>query len=135
MFFHFNIFACVHFCDECKRSKSAKRVSQAFVHFAIARASLFTDHKISGLPIRAKYKYFITMCEQTVDNSLTDPISSSFQKLMVIHARCRDLVQLLSCFICKFALSFHAFLRMTFHVIRPRRSCFGIKFHHGFGLW
>ena len=31
------------------------RLSQAFVHFVIDRESLFTDHRISALPIRAKY--------------------------------------------------------------------------------
>ena len=35
----------------------------------MARASLFTDHKISVLPIRAKYRHVSTICEQTVDNS------------------------------------------------------------------
>ena len=29
------------------------------VHFVIDRASLFTDHRISGLPIRAKFKHFL----------------------------------------------------------------------------
>ena len=38
-----------------------RRLSQALVHFAIDRASLFTDHRISGLPIRAKYKHFKTI--------------------------------------------------------------------------
>ena len=37
---------------------SFKRLSQAFVHFVIDRASLFTDHKISGRPILAKEKAF-----------------------------------------------------------------------------
>ena len=32
-----------------------RRLSQALVHFVIDRASLFTDHRISGLPIRAKF--------------------------------------------------------------------------------
>ena len=49
--------------------KRAKRLSQAFVHFVTARASLFTDHKMSGLPIRARYRHLRTICEQTVDNS------------------------------------------------------------------
>ena len=57
--------------------KRAKRLSQDFVHFVTARASLFTDHKISGLPVRAKYRHFRTICEQTVDNSPTDSCSSS----------------------------------------------------------
>ena len=57
--------------------KRATRFSQAFVNFVTARASLFTDHKISGLPKRAKERHFRTICEQTVDNSPTDQISSS----------------------------------------------------------
>ena len=48
------------------------RLSQALVHFVIDLASLFTDHKMSGRPIRAKYKHFRTICEQTSDNSPTD---------------------------------------------------------------
>ena len=35
-----------------------RRLSQALVHFVMDRASLFTDHKISGRPILAKYKHF-----------------------------------------------------------------------------
>ena len=35
-----------------------RRLSQALVHFAIDRASLFTDYRISGRPIRAKYEHF-----------------------------------------------------------------------------
>ena len=54
--------------------------SQALVHFVIDRASLFTDHRISGLPIRAKYKHFRTIWEHTCDNSPTDFISSSSLK-------------------------------------------------------
>ena len=59
--------------------KRAARLSQALVHFVIDRASLFTDHKISGLPLRAKSGHFRTICEQTVHNSPTDPISSSLK--------------------------------------------------------
>ena len=32
-----------------------RRLSQALVHFVMDRASLFTDHRISGRPIRAKF--------------------------------------------------------------------------------
>ena len=53
--------------------KRAKRLSQALVHFVTARASLLTDHQMSGLPIRAKYKHVKTICEHTFDNSTTDP--------------------------------------------------------------
>ena len=34
------------------------RLSQALVHFVIDRASLFSDHRISGRPIRANLKHF-----------------------------------------------------------------------------
>ena len=37
------------------------RLSEALVHFVIDRASLFTDHRISGRPILAKYKHFRTI--------------------------------------------------------------------------
>ena len=37
------------------------RLSQALVHFVMDRASLFTDHRISGREIRAKYKHFRTI--------------------------------------------------------------------------
>ena len=35
-----------------------KRLSQALVHFVIDSASLFTDHRISGLPIRVNFEHF-----------------------------------------------------------------------------
>ena len=35
------------------------------VHFVTARASLFTDYRISGLPMRAKYRNVTTIWEQT----------------------------------------------------------------------
>ena len=57
--------------------KRAKRLSHVFVHFVAARARLFTDHRISGPPIRAKYKLFKTICERPFDNSLADSFSSS----------------------------------------------------------
>ena len=51
---------CIRLCDECRRSNDS-RLSQAWVHSVIYRASLFTDHRISGLPLRAKYKHFRTI--------------------------------------------------------------------------
>ena len=62
------------------------RLSQALLHLVIARASLFTDHKISGLPVRVKYWHFRTIYEQTVDNSPTDPISSSLNWWSSMHS-------------------------------------------------
>ena len=57
--------------------KRAKRLSKALVQFVIDRASLLTDHEISSLPIRAKYKHFRTIQARTCDTSPNDPISSS----------------------------------------------------------
>ena len=74
---HHNI-AGIHLYDECTKSNASSVCHKVFVHFVTARASLFTDHEISGLPIRAKYKHFRTICDQTVDNSPTDSCSSSF---------------------------------------------------------
>ena len=36
----------------------------------------FVDHRMSGLPIRAKYKHFNSIWDQTCDNSPTDSSSS-----------------------------------------------------------
>ena len=41
--------------DEMYEINRFRRLSQALVHFVIDRASLFTDHRVSGFPIRAKY--------------------------------------------------------------------------------
>ena len=57
---HDNI-VCYHMCDMNVRDQTRESLSQALVHFVIDRASLFTDHRRSGLPIRAKYKYFTTI--------------------------------------------------------------------------
>ena len=116
--FQHNNNAWIHMCDECKKS-NAPNVCHKLLSI-LWRASLFTDHKISGLPIRAKTGRFKKNCEQTVDNSPADPISSFF-KLMVINTWSCDFVQLLSTYICKFAICFRAFLGMTFHIIGPRR--------------
>ena len=60
-------------------------------HVVTARASLFTDQRMSSLPIRAEYKHSNTICEHTFDNSPTDS-SSSFLGVMVIQAKTWDFV-------------------------------------------
>ena len=72
---------------------------------------------MSGTPIRAKYRHFRTICEQTVDNSPTDPISSFFW-WSSRHGVC-DVVYLLRCFIRQLSISLHSFLCMTFHITAP----------------
>ena len=42
--------------------------------------------------------------------------------MMVINAWSRYFVELLSRFVCHLTLSFHTFLGMTLHVLRPRRN-------------
>ena len=65
--------------------KRFSRLSQALVHFVSDLASLFTDHRISGLPIRAKYKYFRTIWEHTFDISPTDFKSFSLKWWSSMH--------------------------------------------------
>ena len=47
------------------------------VNLVTAQTSFFTDHKISGLPIRTNNRQFRTISDQKVDNSPTDSFSSS----------------------------------------------------------
>ena len=51
--------------DNAEQCCLANRLSQAWVHFVTDRASLLTDHRMSGLPIRAKYKHVNTIFEQS----------------------------------------------------------------------
>ena len=97
------------------------RLSQALVHFVMARASLFTDHKISGLPIRAKYKHFRTIGEHAFDNSPTDFVSSSVKWWSSMHG-VDTLSRLLSRLVCQLTISFHTLLCMTHRVTRPWRN-------------
>ena len=62
-----------------------RRLSQALVHFVIDRASLFTDHRTSSLPILAKCQHFRTIWEHTFDNSPTDFISYSLKWWSLMH--------------------------------------------------
>ena len=45
--------------------KRAKRLWQAPFTFVTACSSLFTNHRMSGLPMRANYRHFRTIWEQT----------------------------------------------------------------------
>ena len=62
-----------------------RRLSQTLVHFVIDRASLFTDHRISGRPILVRNKYFRTIWEYVFDNSPTDFVSSSLKWWTSMH--------------------------------------------------
>ena len=86
-------------CDECKRSKA-----------------LTVCHKLWSTN---------TSQEKTLQNNLwanfrqfSNRSHFSFFEMVVVKAWCCDFVSLLRCFVCWFAISFHALLGMTFHVIR-----------------
>ena len=56
-----NNIADIHLCDECKRSNAPSVCHKILSMFVIDRANLFTDQRISGLPMCAKYKHFRTI--------------------------------------------------------------------------
>ena len=106
--------------------KRAKSLSHAFVLYVTARASLFTDHKISSLPIHAKHEHFTTICEQTVDNSPTDPISSFLHPYMASR-------------LCTIAQLFYSQVRNIFPRISsqdlPCHRTMKILFRHQVSPW
>ena len=66
-----------HWCGECMKSNEP-HICHKRVHLVTARASLFTEQRMSGPSIWAKYKLFQKICEHTSDNSPTDSSFSSF---------------------------------------------------------
>ena len=62
----------IHMCHEFWISNEIIVCHKLFCPFLIDRANLFTDQRISGLPIRAKYEHFRTIGEHTFDNFPTD---------------------------------------------------------------
>ena len=75
--------------------------------------------------VRARVAPFlITLIRVSVKN-YDDPIGFQlffFFEMMVINAWSWCLVELLSRLVCQLTISFHTFLGMTLHVIRPRRN-------------
>ena len=71
---------------------------------------------MSGLPMRAKYRHFPTMCEHTCDNSPNVSNSSIFE-LMIVHTRSGNFAQIvqLSC--------------LLIHTISPRISSYVLPCH------
>ena len=66
-----------HLCDQCVISSERIVYHKLLSILVTGRASLFTDQRMSGPPIRAKYKHFKTICEHTSDNSPTASSSST----------------------------------------------------------
>ena len=71
-----------------------RRLSQVLVHFVMDRASLFTDHKISGRPIRAKYKHYKTILGAYLWQ-FSNRFHFFFFDVVVIDAKNRYFVELL----------------------------------------
>ena len=65
--------------DECRKSNELSVCHRLLSIFVIARASLSTDQRMSGLPIRAQHRHFKTICEHTLDSAPTVPSSSSLK--------------------------------------------------------
>ena len=86
--------------------KRAKRLPQALVHFVTAR---------DNFVYRPRFKSRLSTILPPFPILL-------FFFLMVVKTWCRDFVQLLNYFVCQFAISFHTFLRMSFHVVTPRSN-------------
>ena len=74
---------CIHLYDEYMKSIDSGNCCMLLS--IMDRASLFTDHKISGRPILAKYKHFRTIWEHVCDNSPTDFNSSSLKWWSSMH--------------------------------------------------
>ena len=90
--------------DEWKKSIAIIVCHRLWSIFVIDRASLFTDHRISGLPIRAKCKHFRTIGEHTFDNSPTD-FHFFFFEMVVTDAWSRYFVELLSRPVCQLTIN------------------------------
>ena len=60
-----------HSCGEYRIFMRTERLSQTRVHLVDARTNLFTNQRMSSVPIRVKYKHFKTIWERTSDNSPT----------------------------------------------------------------
>ena len=87
-------------------------MSQALVHFVTARASMLTDHRISGLLMRAEES-------NTFDKSPT--VFQFFSlELLIIDTRCGHSIQLLDVFVRQFAVPFNAFPCVSRHVAGQR---------------
>ena len=117
-FLHNNI-ASIHMCDEWKGSDEPNVCHMLLSILWPHEQVCSLNREISGLPIRAKYKLFRTIWEHLFDKSPTDFKLFLF-RMVVIDAGSRCFVELLSRLVCHLTISFHTFLRMTFHIIRPR---------------
>ena len=83
--FHTWQYCCIRLCDECRRSNDSIACHKLWTILCLIVQVLFTDHRISGLPIRAKYKHFRTNWDDAFDNFPTDFNSSSLKWWSSMH--------------------------------------------------
>ena len=115
----------IHLCDECKKSNvlTACRMISSISWWHEQPLLLITKYQVYQVEPNMIFR---TICAHTFDNSPTDPISSSLNCWSSVRG-VANFVWLLSGFVCQFAISFHTFLCMTFHVIGPWGNvCFRI---------
>ena len=86
--------------------------------------SLSTGHRISGLPMRANYRQFKTICEHTSDDSPTDFNDSTVNWWSSSHG-VDTFVKLSSCFGRQLTTSVRTHLGITFHIVGPCRKYSG----------
>ena len=91
--FPHNNIAGIHLYDECARANAPSVCHKMLSIFMTVRASLFTDHRMSSLPMRAKHKHFL---ESRLFDSSPNVSYFFFFDLMVVNTWCGDVVQLLS---------------------------------------
>ena len=108
-----------HLYDECEEIIRANRLSQAWIHFVIARASLLSTNSGQVQAFQNNLRAYIWQFSNWLKLFLVD--------LMIIQARARNFAQLLRLFVRQFAISFNAFLSMSFHIVGPRHS-FRVRF-------
>ena len=95
---------------KCKQEiKRAKRLSQALVHFGTAHASLFADHGMSGLPVRAKYRH---------SRQFESQLLTTLQQIRILLLWI-DGHQSMELRHCEVVLLLSTFLCMTFQIIGP----------------
>ena len=118
-----------HLCDDC-RKLTVPIVGHKIVFILWQILPVFwltTECPVDKfLPNSSIFK---TRCEQTCANS---PVffNYAFCFLVIVQARIGNLMKkLLRLFVCQFAILFHAFPSMSFHVVGPRRN-FAWGFSH-----
>ena len=107
-------------CVMIVRISLASRLSHALVHFVTDLASLFADHRDVGSSNSCQIQAFQDNLRANFWQ-FSDWLKFLLFELMIIQTRSYDFIKLLHFLVCQFAVSFNAFLSMSFHVVGPRQ--------------